>query len=308
MNQETGGGRREAGLEPEADLAAARKRLESIEGREYWRSRRGAARDRGLPRAPPPGVPRADRLRRQPPGAADAHGRVDRAGGSDGLHAAADRADLPVRQGARGDRPGRGRSTTRRRTSTAATRAASSPRATRDGPSRSRATTLHPASLGGTDVFAQGFILNMYDPDRSQTTDRARADPSLERLLRRGALALEKERPTRGAGLRILTGTVTSPTLAAADRRRAARSFRRRSGSPGSRPGARTSTPARGSPSARTSSRSHPSIRPTSSCRSRATSWEAARPCRGTCATSRRAAARAPTAMNRLYVVESTPT
>ncbi len=74
---------------------------------------------------------------------------------------------------------------------------------------------LHPASLGGTDVFAQGFILNMYDPDRSQvTTERGQIRP-WSAFYAAVRLALEKERPTRGAGLRILTGTVTSPTLAA---------------------------------------------------------------------------------------------
>ncbi len=36
-------------------------------------------------------------------------------------------------------------------------------------PTKIEGNELHPASKGGTDVFAQGFILNMYDPDRSQT-------------------------------------------------------------------------------------------------------------------------------------------
>ena len=34
---------------------------------------------------------------------------------------------------------------------------------------RLKATTEHPASLGGTDIFSQASILDMYDPDRSQT-------------------------------------------------------------------------------------------------------------------------------------------
>ena len=72
---------------------------------------------------------------------------------------------------------------------------------------------LHPASLGGTDVFAQGFLLNMYDPDRSQTlSERGQIRP-WSAFLAAVRLALEKERPARGAGLRFLTGTVTSPTL-----------------------------------------------------------------------------------------------
>ncbi len=72
---------------------------------------------------------------------------------------------------------------------------------------------LHPASLGGTDVFAQGSILNMYDPDRSQTlTERGQIRP-WSALLAAARLALEKERAGRGAGIRFLTGTITSPTL-----------------------------------------------------------------------------------------------
>ncbi len=74
---------------------------------------------------------------------------------------------------------------------------------------------LHPASLGGTDVFAQASILNMYDPDRSQTlSERGQIRP-WSALLAAVKLALEQERPNRGAGLRLLTTTVTSPTLQA---------------------------------------------------------------------------------------------
>src|SRR6267378_6684988 len=35
-------------------------------------------------------------------------------------------------------------------------------------PTKIEGNNLHPASLGGTDVFAQASILGMYDPDRSQ--------------------------------------------------------------------------------------------------------------------------------------------
>ncbi len=74
---------------------------------------------------------------------------------------------------------------------------------------------LHPASLGGSDVFVQGYILNMYDPDRSQTlTERGQIRP-WSALLAAVKLALEQERPRRGSGLRFLTTTVTSPTLQA---------------------------------------------------------------------------------------------
>ncbi len=35
----------------------------------------------------------------------------------------------------------------------------------------------HPSSLGATDLFAQGTILTLYDPDRSQSRDVSRRDP-----------------------------------------------------------------------------------------------------------------------------------
>jgi molybdopterin-containing oxidoreductase family iron-sulfur binding subunit len=72
----------------------------------------------------------------------------------------------------------------------------------------------HPASLGATDVFSQASVLSLYDPDRSQTvTYRGQTrtwDDGLAAL--RGAL--KEQRPRRGAGLRLLTETVVSPTLA----------------------------------------------------------------------------------------------
>jgi MoCo/4Fe-4S cofactor protein with predicted Tat translocation signal len=75
----------------------------------------------------------------------------------------------------------------------------------------------HPLSLGATDVFGQAQILGLYDPDRSQTTkfqDEVRPWPAfLENV--RATLDMEKSRGVKGAGIRLLTGTITSPTLAA---------------------------------------------------------------------------------------------
>ena len=82
-------------------------------------------------------------------------------------------------------------------------------------PTKIEGNELHPASLGATDVFAQASILSLYDPDRSQTLTRLSEIRPWSALLAEVKLALEKERPNRGAGLRILTPTVTSPTLAA---------------------------------------------------------------------------------------------
>jgi molybdopterin-containing oxidoreductase family iron-sulfur binding subunit len=82
-------------------------------------------------------------------------------------------------------------------------------------PTKIEGNELHPGSLGATDVFAQASILSLYDPDRSQTLTRLAEIRPWSALLVDVKLALEKERPRKGAGLRVLTPTVTSPTLAA---------------------------------------------------------------------------------------------
>src|SRR5215470_6258569 len=72
----------------------------------------------------------------------------------------------------------------------------------------------HPASLGGTDIFAQASILGMYDPDRSQTITKRGDVNSWAQFVKeiKGPLAVQKG--LGGAGIRILTQTITSPTLA----------------------------------------------------------------------------------------------
>jgi molybdopterin-containing oxidoreductase family iron-sulfur binding subunit len=72
----------------------------------------------------------------------------------------------------------------------------------------------HPASQGATDAFVQAVLLDLYDPDRSQmVTHNARADTweHFENLMLGLRAGL---RAKKGAGLRILTHTVASPTLA----------------------------------------------------------------------------------------------
>ncbi|HEY1260717.1 MAG TPA: TAT-variant-translocated molybdopterin oxidoreductase, partial [Stellaceae bacterium] len=73
----------------------------------------------------------------------------------------------------------------------------------------------HPASLGAASVAMQATILGLYDPRRAQTIlGRGQID-SWERFVaalyeRRGQLLARG-----GEGLRLLTGTLTSPSLAA---------------------------------------------------------------------------------------------
>ncbi|HEY2785668.1 MAG TPA: TAT-variant-translocated molybdopterin oxidoreductase [Fimbriiglobus sp.] len=71
----------------------------------------------------------------------------------------------------------------------------------------------HPGSLGGTDLYTQGSILNLYDPDRSKTVMHD-GTPSTWDAFKAGLFKLmSKLKDTGGTGLRILSETVTSPTL-----------------------------------------------------------------------------------------------
>jgi MoCo/4Fe-4S cofactor protein with predicted Tat translocation signal len=80
-------------------------------------------------------------------------------------------------------------------------------------PTKIEGNNLHPASRGGTDVFAQASILGMYDPDRSQAiTHLGDVEPAGAFVKEiKGPLGVQKS--LGGAGLRILTQTISSPTL-----------------------------------------------------------------------------------------------
>jgi len=73
----------------------------------------------------------------------------------------------------------------------------------------------HPSSLGATDAVAQAQILSLYDPERAIAPSRQGNPASWPDF--QSALAAARARFTgrHGAGLRVLTGTTTSPTLAA---------------------------------------------------------------------------------------------
>lgn len=73
----------------------------------------------------------------------------------------------------------------------------------------------HPFSLGATNVFHQAAILDLYDPDRSRAVRRAGEISSWEACLADLMPALAEQAGKGGAGLRILSETVTSPTLSA---------------------------------------------------------------------------------------------
>jgi molybdopterin-containing oxidoreductase family iron-sulfur binding subunit len=82
-------------------------------------------------------------------------------------------------------------------------------------PTKIEGNPAHPASLGATDAFAQASILTLYDPDRSQVVTNAGAISTWNLFFAALSDRIEAERATGGAGLRILTESVVSPTLAA---------------------------------------------------------------------------------------------
>jgi MoCo/4Fe-4S cofactor protein with predicted Tat translocation signal len=71
----------------------------------------------------------------------------------------------------------------------------------------------HPANLGGTHPFAQASILNLYDPERSQVVRRSNGISTWNDFITSVRARLDLQQPKAGAGLRLLTGAVTSPTL-----------------------------------------------------------------------------------------------
>jgi molybdopterin-containing oxidoreductase family iron-sulfur binding subunit len=81
-------------------------------------------------------------------------------------------------------------------------------------PTKVEGNPAHPASLGATDATVQASVLGLYDPDRSQTIVSAGAIRTWEAFLAAVRPALTAQESKRGAGLRILTDTITSPTLA----------------------------------------------------------------------------------------------
>ncbi len=85
---------------------------------------------------------------------------------------------------------------------------------TRNGrPIRIDGNVEHPWSRGGTDPFAQASVLGLYDPDRSQAVRYLGRASSWQAFRAATVGPLAVLRANRGAGLRLLTGTVTSPTL-----------------------------------------------------------------------------------------------
>ena len=80
-------------------------------------------------------------------------------------------------------------------------------------PTKIEGNPEHPGSLGATDVLAQASILGMYDPDRSKEVLFRNNPKTWQNFVTEIRAAIDENRADGGAGIRFLTGTVTSPTL-----------------------------------------------------------------------------------------------
>jgi len=82
-------------------------------------------------------------------------------------------------------------------------------------PTKIEGNPLHPSSRGATDIYAQAAILGLYDPDRSQTLTNLGEIRPWSAFLGAIRAALTAQQPLKGAGIRLLTESINSPTLAA---------------------------------------------------------------------------------------------
>jgi MoCo/4Fe-4S cofactor protein with predicted Tat translocation signal len=71
----------------------------------------------------------------------------------------------------------------------------------------------HPASLGATDSFMQASILGLYDPDRSQVIRQGQDIQTWDGFTQFARLRVQEHEKDQGAGLFLLTGKITSPSI-----------------------------------------------------------------------------------------------
>jgi len=81
-------------------------------------------------------------------------------------------------------------------------------------PTKIEGNPEHPASAGATDAAMQASVLTLYDPDRSQAVTHNGFISTWGSFIAALGSARDAAGLKKGEGFRILTGTVTSPTLA----------------------------------------------------------------------------------------------
>ena len=80
-------------------------------------------------------------------------------------------------------------------------------------PTKIEGNPEHPATLGACDSYSQASVLQLYDPDRSQALTFQGEIRGWGDYLGSLREALGQQKLKQGAGIRILTETVTSPTM-----------------------------------------------------------------------------------------------
>ena len=269
----------------EIDIAKAPKRLETLQGREYWRRSRSSSNG-GLPGAPAPRVP------------VPIDSGVDRRqlltlmGASIALAGLTGCTRQPTERIYRTSRRPRSssrasRSSTRRRRCTGLRegRAGQELRGPADQGRRQRAPPREPRRQRRVRA---GLHPQHVRPRPLADADRARPDQAVERPARRGQAGPRAGAVPSRRGPALPDDDRDLSDAAGADRRRAGRSAGSEvdllgAGRPRQRLRRHAAGLRRGAAAAL-----RRSTRPTSCSRSRRTSWARARRCRGTCATSPR--------------------
>ena len=82
-------------------------------------------------------------------------------------------------------------------------------------PTKIEGNRMHPGSLGATDAIIQSAILTFYDPDRSPVVIREGRVSTWSAFTSFLKPLMEDRKMARGAGMRLLTESVISPTLGA---------------------------------------------------------------------------------------------
>src|SRR5271168_1137218 len=82
-------------------------------------------------------------------------------------------------------------------------------------PTKVEGNAQHPGSLGATDTFAQASILTLYEPDRSPVVIREGRVSTWNAFVGFLGPQLEDRKRQRGAGMRLLTPSIVSPALGA---------------------------------------------------------------------------------------------
>lgn len=82
-------------------------------------------------------------------------------------------------------------------------------------PTKVEGNPQHPASLGGASAYAQATVLELYDPDRAQVVTKLGDIQTWKAFSDALLMAVGSQKEAKGAGLRVLTPHVTSPSLRA---------------------------------------------------------------------------------------------